>query len=446
MGYSGTKKPSLDSSLVGDSKKGYDSVDNLKYRIERYGRAKKRTVDNCTWLKEYGNSIDDISTLGKLGRVQCKSLSKIEALKLEVKLGDCGNWMLFRHYFRIDLVRLASLRTCKIPLMCQFCAIRRAAKSLQSYLARFEVIVSKNARLAPYFMTLTVANGDNLQERFEHLKKSFRLYTNRRRDALKKNRGFCELSKVEGAVYSYELTNKNNGWHPHLHILCLCDPDNLPDFPIDGTGKQKSESRLSKEWGDITGDSFIVDFRPIDGIEGFIEVFKYALKFSDLNPELNYHAFKILKGKRLTGAFGLFHGVVVPKEMEDDLIKDEPYLELFYKYLPAVGCYSLEGYKKIDGVSLDTLNDLNEEFCISKSYAKPKAPVQRKEYIPSLKTETLVKSLRVSDVSKDEKWYQCNNCSCVFEDVYRSENVTHVDCEDCGHEVSTMPLDLMIPF
>ena len=43
---------------------------------------------------------------------------------------------------------------------------------------------------------------------------------------------------------------------------------------------------LSREWHEITGDSFIVDVRPIsqdDPVSGFIEVFKYAVKFSDQN-------------------------------------------------------------------------------------------------------------------------------------------------------------------
>ena len=38
------------------------------------------------------------------------------------------------------------------------------------------------------------------------------------------------------------------------------------------------------------------------------EVCKYALKFGDLSVEKTWEAFKILKGRRLTGSFGLFMG------------------------------------------------------------------------------------------------------------------------------------------
>src|SRR3546814_1097214 len=45
-------------------------------------------------------------------------------------------------------------------------------------------------------------------------------------------------------------------------------------------------SALSEQWKKITGDSFIVDVTPFhdqdDVITGFLEVFKYAVKFSDL--------------------------------------------------------------------------------------------------------------------------------------------------------------------
>ena len=48
---------------------------------------------------------------------------------------------------------------------------------------------------------------------------------------------------------------------------------------------QPSQSRLSHEWESVTADSYIVDVRPIsqeDTASGFCEVFKYALKSSDM--------------------------------------------------------------------------------------------------------------------------------------------------------------------
>ncbi|NKN80508.1 hypothetical protein HF633_12100, partial [Weissella cibaria] len=95
--------------------------------------------------------------------------------------------------------------------------------------------------------------------------------------------------------------------------------------------------QLSAEWESITGDSKIVDVRrlkPKNGemAEAFCEVFKYALKFSELSLADNVEAFDVFHGKRLQGSFGCLWGVKVPEKMTDDLLPDLPYLELFYRY------------------------------------------------------------------------------------------------------------------
>ena len=82
-----------------------------------------------------------------------------------------------------------------------------------------------------------------------------------------------------------------------MHMIWLCSE--APDA-----------HQLSREWEALTGDSFIVDVRPMYGeIDGFLETFKYALKFSDLELSDNLHAYKTLKGKRLINSFGALRGV-----------------------------------------------------------------------------------------------------------------------------------------
>ena len=58
------------------------------------------------------------------------------------------------------------------------------------------------------------------------------------------------------------------------------------------------------------------------------------LKFGDLSVEHTWEAFKILKGRRLTGSFGLLWGVKIPEKATDDLPDDQslPYLEMLYKF------------------------------------------------------------------------------------------------------------------
>ena len=65
------------------------------------------------------------------------------------------------------------------------------------------------------------------------------------------------------------------------------------------------------------------------------EVCKYALKFGDLSVEKTWEAFKVLKGKRLTGSFGLLWGVKIPENLADEMPDDQdlPYLEMLYKFV-----------------------------------------------------------------------------------------------------------------
>ena len=45
--------------------------------------------------------------------------------------------------------------------------------------------------------------------------------------------------------------------------------------------------------------------------------------------------FNVLKGKRLTGSFGLLWGVKIPENLADEMPDDQdlPYLEMLYKFV-----------------------------------------------------------------------------------------------------------------
>ena len=175
-------------------------------------------------------------------------------------------------------------------------------------------------------MTLTVKDGESLRDRFNHLVKAERRYKQGRRDALKGQK-FVEYAKAQGGVCSVEFKRGQNSgqWHPHAHDLAML--------------RSSRRSSALKEWEALTGDSFIVDVRPMYGeIDGFLETFKYALKFSDLELSDNLHAYKTLKGKRLINSFGALRGVEVPEELtDDDLDDDLPYMLMLYTYRKGSG-------------------------------------------------------------------------------------------------------------
>ena len=130
-------------------------------------------------------------------------------------------------------------------------------------------------------------------------------------------------------MYSYENTfnEKTGEWHPHIHMFALVD-------------QWIDQQEFSEYWHSITGDSMVVDVRRAkEKGHGYskaaAEVCKYALKFGDLSVEKTWEAFKVLKGKRLTGSFGLLWGVKVPETMTDDMPDDKtlPYMEMLYKFV-----------------------------------------------------------------------------------------------------------------
>ena len=297
------KTPVNPSNLADGEFTGAHEARLLDERIARYGVAHARSQAMLEHLREAPSHA---------------------SIKTAAGLATCGNYLHFREYFTVGKVRLHRASFCRQHLVCPLCAIRRGAKALGAYLTRWQVLQQDRPDLRPYLLTLTVKNGDDLEERQAHLSKSLRKLLTHRRHF---NGGiprapWTELCKAEGAVYTLELTNKGKGWHPHCHMIVLAT-------------SQPSQTDLSAEWHKITGDSMVVDCRPIlgDPVEGFMEVFKYAVKFSDLTLADNWHAAQILKGKRLLNSLGLFRGVDIPESMLDEPLDGLPYLDRFYRYL-----------------------------------------------------------------------------------------------------------------
>jgi hypothetical protein len=319
------KKPLLSSTLVGGDNKGSNSVeaDQHRDRITRFGILKHRSKqqENYLWtLAKYKENYQNDQP----------NEESVRATKSAQKLLGCGNFLLFKNFYTIDQVKLSKFHVCNQHLLCPFCAGIRASKAIQKYTERVDEVLSKKRTLKPVLITFTVKNGTDLGERSSHLMKSFRTLMERRRDYLKKGRGFNEFCKINGAMYSYENTFNpdTKEWHPHLHMFALLD-----DW-ID-------QEELSQYWHSITGDSMIVDIRRVKKEKGLgyskaaAEVCKYALKFGDLSVENTWEAFKILKGKRLSGAFGSLYGVKIPENLADEMPdeNDLPYLEMLYKFV-----------------------------------------------------------------------------------------------------------------
>ena len=291
-------KPLVVADLGGEAREGFQT-NQLAARLGRYGKARA----NALQFRDF--------------------LVMQHEHKLAEAIDRCGNYATFRDYYTIGQVRLSNFCTCKKHLICPLCAIRRGAKALRVYLARVEALMASDALLRAYIVTLTVKNGDDLAERYNHLSSSVRAYHRKRSRA----RQTGEILKARSAVFSYEFTNKGKGWHPHVHAIWLCH-------------EKPDANQLSRDWRDMTGDSFIVDVTPMDmsdPVGAFCEVFKYAVKFSDLADSHRLYAFKTLKGRRLLDSFGELRGLDVEPSDTDDLLEELPYIERFFRYVSGVG-------------------------------------------------------------------------------------------------------------
>ena len=341
MTKKGNKKAHNSAALAGVELQALQSADADQHRdrITRFASLKHRAKkqEKYLWTLFTPGNPSDESQL---------------AVKSAQKLSECGNYLLFKNYFTVGEIRLSKMQTCQQHLLCPFCAALRASKAMQKYLERIDQVLQENRKLKPVLITLTVKNGSDLAERSEHLMKSFRTLLERRRDYEKKGRGFNEFCKVQGAMYSYENTfnEKTVEWHPHIHMFALVD-------------QWIDQQEFSEYWHSITGDSMVLDVRRVKKKKDTAIAKRLpksdALKFGDLSVEKTWEAFKVLKGKRLTGSFGLLWGVKIPDTMTDDIPdEDLPYLEMLYKfafskksYYDLVMTRQVEPQAKIDRMS-----------------------------------------------------------------------------------------------
>ena len=330
MDYFDEGKPSTTETLHGEVEEGSTEIGKLPKRLERYAAAKQRAQLNLTHLREKIQEAKDLKPSPeelKANGPGCLDPYINHLEKISSRLDVCGNYLNFRHYYTVDEVRLNAANFCKTHLLCPLCAIRRGSKMVGVYVERYETILANHFGIRMSMLTLTVKNGDDLAERYRHLRRSVQRLLKHRRKALE-GKSNTEFAKVLGLVGTFEVTNCGNGWHPHAHLMIL-HYDRI------------SASVLKDEWFKITGDSKVLRVDPARNPDNpgqdFLEVCKYALKFGDLTPEQNFHAYEVLKGKRLVMSAGLFWGVKIPEKLTDENLDDLPYFDMLYEYLAGSG-------------------------------------------------------------------------------------------------------------
>jgi len=339
------KKTPAGESILADGPAGENKERDLPSRLKRYAGLKARSMAMAEYAMAQAQESNDATLPGDQ-----------KAIRKASRIERCGSWLLFRQYYTVDKVRLVKAPFCKIHLLCPFCAARRGGKALKEYWGRYQTLKACERDLRASFVTFTVQHEKkhDLVERFLHLRGAVGNLNQKRRNSLRGLAYRSEWCKVEGFVGSYEFTNGiKNGWHPHFHVIVL-------------HRETIDQAALSSEWKAITGDSHVLEVKEIPDQEkepgkDFLEVFKYTMKFSDLTIEDNYYAYERLKGKQLIVSGGLFRGVKVPENLEDEpLSEDLPYIEMLYRYTKGKG-YGLEKARQGKGGRPDVGRILNNK-------------------------------------------------------------------------------------
>lgn len=342
-----TKNPLLNEVLADDSTEGHEK------RLARYSAAKTRQQEVVNHIiQEIGKSLKWNGEPDKITGEIIYDPHPYE--KIKKQLEECGSFLVFRHYYQLEKYRLLAGCTCKKHLLCALCAIRRAAKCVAVFSEKIAEVTKKD-EFDTFLITFTIKNQITLAEPYEHLQRSFQRLLQKRKDALKsKPKTDTVFKHVAGAIYSYEVTHSETGFHPHIHMVALV-PKN--QFKIDEkTIKGKPVkvapdlwAGLVKDWSEITGDSKIIDVRLIDNeddkMAALVETFKYALKMSEMDVAVQFDCYHFLSKRRMIGSMGALFGVKMPVNLNDDLLPgEEKYIDLVYQYSGANFGYQLTSH------------------------------------------------------------------------------------------------------
>lgn len=233
------------------------------------------------------------------------------------RIRECCNMVAFRRYVETGDVRLVSSNFCKYDRICVACATKRAMRMIKKFAQGIQD--HKLYTKKRYYIVLTINHKqwDHLTDLMDRLMlykdKLARAYRNSKRPN-QSNKSF--FAQFDGMVVSIEIAHSGKHWrHPHINILACSDEEIIIDK--ERYTRWDINPQLLSEWKTITnGTSYIHNIRKIQVSKdhftrsGIGEVFKYAIKFSDLSiPQLaEVMSAQHVNQYRFFATYGIFRG------------------------------------------------------------------------------------------------------------------------------------------
>ncbi len=264
----------------------------LDTRVTKTHRDNKRTRSQTA--RERLRTKEHLATLaGELHEVELAD--KLRRCHSRLSVLTCG-----RH-----IERIIPNFTCEFRL-CPDCGRRRSRKLQKKYLPMMRAFL-RHRQVTPVHLVLTQT----------HRKETRKQSAKRINDAFKKlqRRSFWK-EFFKGGTWSLEFTKDKNGLHhTHLHIIGF----RRKFFDIE---------LLRSEWLAVTGDSHVLNLKPIQDIAaGLREVVKYVSKPLDIRRfgAADLKEFIGLKNMRMFGTFGEFRDFCksfVPSDNDGDEVSE----------------------------------------------------------------------------------------------------------------------------
>jgi len=203
----------------------------------------------------------------------------------------------------------------------------------------------------PKMITLTLKHSDDpLATQISKIYDCFR--------KLRRRAYFQRL--ITGGVWFFQLkfNSDTEQWHPHIHCLVA--------------GKFLPHAQLKQLWFKITGDSHVVDIRPVKDLEGCSnEVARYATSPADITAvtlKRSLDIFHATKGRRICGSWGSARKLVLrpmplPDTGEWTKVADFFFINVKREFDPAVRTFwqCFKQGRPYEGPQLQQLTDVYRE-------------------------------------------------------------------------------------
>ncbi len=309
-----------------------DSVSFIKKTSNSFIKSKKKVYSFTEFLKttDFYDEALEFSQKSKIEQSGFKPLFRLSTIK---DLNDCGSWLEFREYTKLDKTSLHSANFCHRHKICKSCATRRSAKQVQKY---NNIITASPELMAKKWYYIVLPVKHNIDESFDTVYNRVNEAINKIKKSRENKRGKTFFSQFDGIMIALEVTKSFNGWNVHLNLLCCTDNEISNIYK---KGKTFVHDELIDNWKRVTdNDSYIVSINKLNFNDAFelkknlLEVFKYTLKFSSMKNEDLLEVYKCTNRKRLLRGWGIFHNLKEDVDMNDEDLDDE-YIELVLRFV-----------------------------------------------------------------------------------------------------------------